>query len=79
MASHLVKRAQGSQTDIVLAGRDSRKGEAAVREVMADIDRSETFEPCVSFQRLDWRNEIELNNVMQRGWTSVVNTAGCSP
>jgi len=76
VASHLIKRAQGSQTDIVLAGRDSRKGEAAVREVMADIGRSETFEPCVSFQRLDWRDEIELNNVMQRGWTSVINTAG---
>ena len=67
VASHLLHQ---SPIDVVLAGRSSERGAAAVREVLGERPAS-----SVSFLPLDWRDEAALRAAME-GAAAVVHTAG---
>jgi len=77
VASHLLLRhsstSDSAPLHLVLSGRDSERGEAAVREVLAE--RRPSSRVSVDFRQLDWRDDVDLRRAM-RGASAVVHTAG---
>ncbi|KAJ1460256.1 Saccharopine dehydrogenase-domain-containing protein [Pelagophyceae sp. CCMP2097] len=70
VASHLAARAS---VEVLLAGRDAKRGEKAVDEVRSE-QRGDS-ESCVDYVCLDWRDEGALSKALA-GVAAVVHTAG---
>lgn len=76
VASHLLLLSQTAANEplhIVLSGRDIKRGEAAVQEVLAE--NRGCSGSSVEFRQLDWRDDKKLRQELQ-GISAVIHTAG---
>ena len=75
VAAHILS-VSSQPLDVVLAGRDAQRGQAAVAEVESDAAAALTSGgSTVAYQQLDWRSTKDLAVALETA-TAVVHTAG---
>jgi len=71
VATHLMQTAE-SGLDVVISGRDTDRGGAAVQEVLSDVGSCDS---TVRYSPLDWRDPAALQSALV-GTAAVIHTAG---